>query len=203
MTGTELESMNANATQIPQNFIVIKDNRVFKHKLARFYHTTYDVRRSEDIINPRTSHCNIMLLSNLKLNANDQNSLDGLATHPFLYGRVIGIYHVNVVYIGPGMKDYKPIRFDFLHVRWFQVDTAQTQGWTSLRLDCLSFPPMAGLDSFSFVDPTLVLRSCHLIPAFSLGKRYPDGIGLSAMSRDSTDWKHYYVNRLVILQTIF
>ncbi|KJA13356.1 hypothetical protein HYPSUDRAFT_115550, partial [Hypholoma sublateritium FD-334 SS-4] len=190
---------NADAAEMAQNMVLIKDNRVYSHKLARFYHTTYDVRRSEDVINPRTSHCNVMLLC--KLATSEGNSLDTSVTHPFLYARVIGIYHVNVVYTGPGMKGYESMHFDFLHIRWFQLEAIKSQGrhrvrgWASLRLDRLSFPPMAEKSSFAFVDPALVLRSCHLIPAFSSGKRYSDGIGLSALSRDNSDWKMYYVNR--------
>lgn len=194
-----LDSSLAYIAQVAQNSILIKSNRVYNHKLAHFYHTTYDVRRSDDIINPKTSHCNILLLSN---SGPQNNSSNAPPTHPFIYGRVIGIYHVNVVYIGPGMDGYQPMRFDFLHVRWFQLSTSlgsgchyQNEGWASLRLDCLSFPPMAQEDSFGFVDPSLVLRACHIIPAFNSGKRYADGIGLSAMARDSNDWKCYYVNR--------
>ena len=185
-----------------QNSVLIKNNRIYNHKLARFYHTTYDVRRSEDVINPRTSHSNIMLLSDLSV-SNDEDNLATSSIHPFLYARVIGIYHVNVVYTGPGMKDYRPMRFDFLHVRWFQQETPKNQkkthnqpgGWASLRLNCLSFPPMAEKGSFSFVDPALVLRGCHLIPAFAMGKCYSDGIGLSGLSADKNDWNFYYVNR--------
>lgn len=194
---------DADAAEMAQKQVLIKNNRVYEHKLARFYHTTYDVRRSEDVINPGTSHSNVMLLSDFARNA--ENSLDTTVTHPFLYARVIGIYHVNVVYTGPGMKGYEAMRFDFLHVRWFQLEAPQSrgrhraQGWASLRLDRLSFPPMATQGSFSFVDPALVLRGCHLIPAFSSGKRYLDGIGLSAISRDNNDWKFYYVNRSGIL----
>lgn len=188
-----------------QDFVHIKNNRVYQHKLARFYHTTYDVRRAEDVINPRTPHSNIMLLSSLEVNKGD--SLDAAALHPFLYARVIGIYHVNVIYTGLGMKGYEAMRFDFLHVRWLQLDIIEQnqgkQGWDSLRLNRLSFPPMAESGSFGFVDPALILRGCHLIPAFSSGKRYLDGIGLSKISKDSGDWKFYYVNRyncLIILQ---
>ncbi|KJA25469.1 hypothetical protein HYPSUDRAFT_94104, partial [Hypholoma sublateritium FD-334 SS-4] len=189
-----------NPSLMAQSTVIIKDNRIYQHKLARFYHTTYDVRRSEDVINPGTSHCNIMLLSN-HLTPNEVN-IDATASHPFLYARVIGVYHANVVYTGPGMKGYEAMHFDFLHVRWFQLKAGEPEtrrshpkGWASLRLDCLSFPPMAHEDSFGFVDPTLVLRSCHLIPAFSVGKRYLDGTGFSRMSRDENDWKVYYVNR--------
>lgn len=191
--------VSENIAEVAQKVVLVKGNRVYMHKLARFYHTTYDVRRSEDVINPRTSHSNVMLLSTLS--RNEENPLDTTVSHPFLYARVIGIYHVNVVYTGPGMQDYAAMRFDFLHVRWFQLAAIQSQGrhhardWASLRLDRLSFPPMAEQGSFGFVDPNLVLRGCHLIPAFSLGKRYSDGIGLSAIAGDSNDWKNYYVNR--------
>ncbi|KAF8151198.1 hypothetical protein BJ912DRAFT_869512 [Pholiota molesta] len=183
-----------NAMEEAQNSVLIKDNRLYNHKLARFYYTTYDVRRSEDIINPRTSHCNIMLLSDLETGNNPDS--DALNAHPFLYARVIGIYHVNIIYTGPGMTGYEAMRFDFLHVRWFQLDvTGPHSGWTSSRLDRLSFPPMAEQGSFGFVDPSLVLRGCHLIQAFSLGKSHPDGIGLSSISKDGQDWISYDVNR--------
>ncbi len=140
-----------------------------------------------------------MLLADPKANPTCDPS-DEDAAHPFLYGRVIGVYHVNIVYIGPGMKDYDAMRFDFLHVRWFQFDPIQSRGhrksaWKSLRLDRLSFPPMAERTSLGFVDPDLVLRSCHLIPAYSFGKARDDGISISRMLRDSRDWKYYYVNR--------
>lgn len=196
----DFESEITNTAQMSENFIVIKDNRIYNHKLARFYYTTYDVRREEDVINPRTSHCNIMLLADLKLE--NKSSLDASNdSHPFIYGRVIGIYHVNVIYIGPGKQGYESMRFDFLHVRWLQLDTIKTQGWASLRLDQLSFPPVASKNAFGFVDPSLVLRSCHLIPGFCSEKSHPDGIGLSTISDDKNDWKKYYVNRCVRFYT--
>ncbi len=98
--------------------ILIKDNRVYNHKLARFYHTTYDVRRSEDVINPNTPHCNVMLLADPGPNKDGADPSNTGVVHPFLYGRVIGIYHVNVIYTGPGTIGYDPMRFDFLHIRW-------------------------------------------------------------------------------------
>lgn len=181
-------------TASAQTSVLIKDDRIFNHKLARFYYTTYDVRRMEDIINPRTSHCDVMMLSDPGPVPPNENASD----HPFLYGRVIGIYHANVVYVGPGMKMYDLMRFDFLHIRWFQLEefhNGRTPGYNSPSLNCLSFPLMAHEDSFSFLDPKLVLRSCHLIPAFSGGKKHSDGIGFSSMSKDSKDWKYYYVNQ--------
>ncbi|KJA13591.1 hypothetical protein HYPSUDRAFT_151446 [Hypholoma sublateritium FD-334 SS-4] len=193
-----LSSDTSVAAQVAQYTILIKNNRVYNHKLARFYHTTYDVRRSEDVVNPNTPHCNVMLLANTE--QKDVGSPNWVAEHPFLYGCVLGIYHVNVVYTGPGMIGYEAMRFDFLYVRWFQLDRAQSQArnhrnWASLRLDRLSFPPMNGPGSFGFIDPGLVLRGCHLIPAYSLGRIHLDGIGLSKIAKDSNDWKGYYANR--------
>lgn len=181
-----------------QNTVIIKDNRVFNHKLARFYYTTYDVRRSEDVINPRTSHCDIMLLA--EVNSEQVDSSESATDHPFLYARVIAIYHVNVVYVGPGMTGYEPSRFDFLHVRWFQIDKAQVPRGVSstrkpLRLDLLSFPPTTADDAFSFVDPSLVLRSCHLIPAFSLGKKDSVKAGHIIEPWNDSGWNGYCVNR--------
>ncbi|KAF9465527.1 hypothetical protein BDZ94DRAFT_1345938 [Collybia nuda] len=34
--------------------------------------------------------------------------------HPFVYARVLGIYHANVIYVGSGMVKYTPSRMDFL-----------------------------------------------------------------------------------------
>ncbi|KJA12845.1 hypothetical protein HYPSUDRAFT_210068 [Hypholoma sublateritium FD-334 SS-4] len=92
------------------------------------------------------------------------------------------------------MTGYQPMRFDFLHVRWFQLDPARARG-SALRLDRVSFPPIVGKDAFSFLDPSIVLRGCHLIPAYSLGRRNLQGIQLSELSKDKNDWRGYYVNR--------
>ncbi len=187
------------AGNLAQNWVIVKNDRIFQHKLARFYYTTYDVQQAEDIINPRTSHCNVMLLADLETNSLATHP-EATLVHPFLYGRVIGIYHANIIYVGPGMKDYEPMRFDFLYIRWFQLDIFDFQDgecfdWASLRLNRVSFPSMTQSDSFGFVDPSLVLRGCHMIPAFSFGKRHPSGTGFSSMSKDGNDWKNYYVNR--------
>ncbi|KAG2152643.1 uncharacterized protein EDB93DRAFT_1249151 [Suillus bovinus] len=80
--------------------IFIKADRMYRHNLMRLNYTTYDVRRAQDIINPSTSHCNVMLLGQA-----NGDSTDG-EQHPYSYARVLGIYHVNVTYIGSGMINY-------------------------------------------------------------------------------------------------
>ena len=50
-----------------------------------------------------------------------EGSIISLNLHHFLYARVLGAYHVNVIYTGPGMRDFEAHHFEFLWVRWFEV----------------------------------------------------------------------------------
>jgi hypothetical protein len=164
--------------------IIIKDNRMYRHNILRINYTTYDVRRDQDVVNPRTSHKDIMILAR-------SDSSD----HPFLYARVLGIYHVNAIWTGSGVLDYRPRRLEFLWVRWFEHVTKEPAGWTARRLDTLRFPPMENEDAFGFVDPGDVLRGCHLLPKFAQGKLHPDHVNMSKCAADGGDWKYYNVNR--------
>ena len=170
--------------------ILFKHDRIYRHKIMRINYTTYDVRRKQDTINPATPHRNIMVL------ADSSDSSD----HPFLYGRVIGIFHANVVYTGFRTVDYRPRRLEFLWVRWYELDPNVPAGsWTCGTLDRLRFPPMAEPGAFGFIDPSDVVRACHIIPAFASGKRYGDGRGLSRCAMDSDDWNSYYLMRCVLI----
>lgn len=155
--------------------------------MSRFHFTTYDVQRGTDIVNPGTSRCNIMLL------ADDSDA--SAAQHKFLYARVLGVYHANVIYTGPGMHNYEARRIDFLWVRWYKVVEPTASGWKIRRLDCIRFPRMDEEDAFGFVDPRDVLRGCHVMPKFAAGKRHPDGRGISRAAKDGQDYKCYYVGR--------
>src|SRR6266852_4957057 len=44
--------------------VFLKSDRIYCHQLARFNYTTYNVRRAQDVINPSTSHRDILLLAN-------------------------------------------------------------------------------------------------------------------------------------------
>jgi hypothetical protein len=170
--------------------LLFKYDRLYQHNILRINYTTYDVRRKQDSVNPATPHRDIMVLANT----------DNESDHPFLYARVIGIFHVNVVYTGGRTVDYRPRKFEFLWVRWFENDTSMpASSWSRSHLDRLCFPPMARDDAFGFLDPADVVRGCHVIPAFATKKRYRDGIGLSPCAMDSGDWYGYYVNRFAYL----
>ena len=166
--------------------LLLKQDRMYLHNILRLNYTTYDVRRKQDTINPNTSHRDIMVLAE-----NDDD-----ADHPFLYARVIGVFHVNAVYTGGTRVDYSPHKVNVLWVRWFEHSgNASSGNWSRSRLDRLSFPPMAQEDAFGFLDPADVVRGCHIIPAFATNRRYADGRGISHCAKDSGDWHSYYVNR--------
>ena len=165
------------------NHVVFKGNKIYRHRLLRINYTTYDLQREFDSINPHTDHRDIMLLSNL----------DG--DHPFCYARVLGIFHANIIYTGPGSKDFKSRRIEFLWVRWFEVIQDCFSLWEQLALDTVWFLPMDNKDAFDFVDPTNVLRGCHIIPSFADGQLHADGVAMSRWANDSDDWKRYYINR--------
>jgi hypothetical protein len=129
------------------------------------------------------------------LASHEDGSASSSVAHHFLYARVLGAYHANVIYTGPGMRDYNARRFDFLWVQWFEIIDPASSGWYNSTLDTVRFPPMHHDDSFGFVDPKDVLRGCHILPAFAKGKRHTNGVGVSRCAKDGKDYKFYYVGR--------
>lgn len=166
--------------------LYFKNDHIYWHNIMRINYTTYNVRQKQDTINPQTAHCDVMIL------ADNEDTSD----HPFLYMRVLGIFHINVVYMGLQVVDYTARPYKFLWVQWFDLDPkAPSGGWGSCALDQLCLPLMTQQDSFSFLDPEDVVRSCHVVPTFCLGRRHADGKGLSHFARDGLDWNSYYVNQ--------
>jgi len=140
------------------NHVLFKGDWIYCHHLLRVNYTTYDLQWEFNSINPHTNHCNIMLLS----------SSDG-DCHPFCYARVLGIFHANIIYTGPGTKDFQSWQIEFLWVQWFEVIQDHSPLWEQQALDTVRFLPVADKDAFGFVDPANVLRGCHVIPAFGDG----------------------------------
>jgi hypothetical protein len=165
--------------------VLFTHDRLYKHNLVRINYTTYDIRRSQDVVNTSTSHNNIMTLAHTD---NGENS------DPFRYARVLGVYHANVVYTGPGMVGYEPRRMEFLWVRWYQRVRTTGWRWDAYKLDRIKFLPVAAEDAFGFINPLDVLRACHVIPAFARGRLHADGVGLSRCAMDASDWEMYYLN---------
>jgi hypothetical protein len=134
--------------------VLFTDNKIYHHSILRVNYTTYDLRREQDTINPRT-RANIMVLSH-----------EDEKIHPYWYARVIGIFHVNVEYRQDDTRTYScPTRMDFLFVRWFQRD-GSAAGWAAKRLQRLEFFDEDSPDAYGFLDPDSVIRGVHLIPSF-------------------------------------
>ncbi|PBK70762.1 hypothetical protein ARMSODRAFT_1083781 [Armillaria solidipes] len=71
--------------------LIIMNNCIYSHQILCINYTTYDVRQNQDSINPCT-RSDIMMLA-CEDSADDQS-------HPYLYARVIGIFHATVRLVG-------------------------------------------------------------------------------------------------------
>lgn len=169
-------------------------NQIFFHKTLRVNYTTYDMRRNQDTINPRT-HSDIMVLGH------DDTDDD---PHSYWYGRVFHIFHIYARYVPPSSSTNGILFQDVevLYVRWFGRDLSARGGFGSRRLHVVGFVESTLPDAFGFLDPKEVIRGAHLIPAFRHGHttklldpsavRYADP-DAPADSQDE-DWRFYYVN---------
>ncbi|KAJ3536274.1 hypothetical protein NMY22_g6101 [Coprinellus aureogranulatus] len=171
--------------------IYFHSETIYRHNILQLWYTTYDCRQDRDTLNPSTTRRDFMCIR-----ANDTVP----DSTQYVYGRLLGIFHANVLYLGPGAMDYRRRRFDFLWVRWFEpTPSPQTTASPAKRtMDRLKFIPLAQAHSWGFVDPSHVLRAAHIIPRFALGPLYGPEDGkriFSKCARESQDWKEYYINR--------
>jgi hypothetical protein len=83
---------------------------------------------------------------------------------------------MNVVHAG---NMYESHQIEFLYVRWYEP--VQSHSCKTCTLGRVHFIPLANQHAFGFVDPGVVLQSCHIIPAFSQGKHNPSESGISAL----------------------
>ncbi|KAI0644209.1 hypothetical protein C8Q79DRAFT_878698, partial [Trametes meyenii] len=148
-------------TVAERNSIRFTANRIHFHKTLRINYTTYDLQRSQDVINP-TSHADIMVLGH------EDDSEDD--SHPYWYARVVWIFHVNVYCDAFGAQPATaPQRVDVLYVRWFGRDLDEPSGFATKRLPKIGFVPYEAGGAFEFLDPALVIRGAHIMPAFADG----------------------------------
>ncbi|RDX40877.1 hypothetical protein OH76DRAFT_1304372, partial [Lentinus brumalis] len=170
----------------------IRDNTLYRQKTVSFNYTTYDMRRDQDTVNPR-SHPDVLLLT----------SQDDEDDFPFAYARVIGVFHAEFRYTGPESKSSRWECADFLWVRWFALDpsTDTPGGFRHRRLPRITFLNPStqadedGYPAFGFVDPACVLRGAYIIPGWHHGPT-EDILPRASIGRaDGTDydWVCYYV----------
>jgi len=184
--GSPCPSDVAHPDDCDPNVVLFQGDRIYSHRVLRINYTTYDVRRSQDVVNPYTSHCNIMVLN---------HDADSALHHWFRYARVLGIYHANVVYMGHGVLNYQPRRMEFLWVRWYQIVDPRATGWHTFKLDRVKFFRVTDDDAFGFIDLSDVLRGSYIVPAFARGRPCMIRGDVSLCARNPSDYIQYYVNR--------
>ena len=111
---------------------------------------------------------------------------------PWSYANILAIYHVIV----RTASNTEPQQLTVLWVRWMQRNEVGLTGLNSRNFTRVSFVPWSGIpgSTFDFVDPSHVIRACHLIPAFNLGRTY-DLLEPSFVRDPKGDWYAYYANR--------
>jgi hypothetical protein len=177
-----------------RNTVHIVDNRLYSAKVLRVNYTTYDVRRGQDSFNPGTQHCDLMVNS----------CEDDPEAHPYWYARIIGIFHLRVLHASLAATTSSELVQDmqFLWVRWFGIDPSYRSGLKVGRLPKIGFVPENDDQAFGFLDPALVIRGCHLIPAFADGRTVEllrTGVTAARPIDEVDDWAAFYVNMYVII----
>ncbi|KAF8074854.1 hypothetical protein FPV67DRAFT_601603 [Lyophyllum atratum] len=161
--------------------LLIRNDRLYIHKVLRVNYTSYDVRRGQDSMNPRT-RADIMTLSH-----------EDDTEHPFAYARIIGIFHADVVRNVPGASAI-PVSIEFLFVRWYRRDTSYRAGFKRKRLHRLEFMPDSDPDAYGFLNPDEVIRGAHIIPAFYYGATETFSPSIARADDEFDDWVYYYVD---------
>ncbi|KAF9475564.1 hypothetical protein BDN70DRAFT_813932 [Pholiota conissans] len=128
---------------------------------------------------------------------------ENTSTDPYLYARVIGIYHANVWAERSDIPNAKKVRrMDFLWVRWLGEEPDYVSGLHCARLPKIGFVESSDEYAFSFLDPANIVRGCHLIPDFDAGRTpdllpFPKSIARCLNPGDVDDWVNFYVNVFV------
>lgn len=137
-------------------------------------------------MNTRT-HCDVMVLS----------PETGPNAHRFWYARVLGVFHAQVVHTGAAATNRLVQHVKFLWVRWFGIVPGHWYGLKAARLPKIGFVPDTDPSAFGFLDPSLVIRGSHIIPAFHEGRSTSllSALHTAGQPPDETDdWISFYVN---------
>ena len=179
LLGESYDSGEQTYDQTQRSTVTFVNDVMWSHLTMQVNYTTYDLRRQTDTLNVK-KNWDVMIRS-----CEDD--------HPYWYCRIIGIYHVMVRHLGAASKNTRPQRMDFLHVHFFARTTRREGGWEKRRLIELAFD--APEYAFAFLDPALVIRAVHIIPAFRHGEdNEPLQSRLAHPLAGEVDFNLYYLN---------
>ena len=86
---------------------------------------------------------------------------------------------------------------EFLWVRWFGQVPGHRFSMKAAWLPKVGFIPKEDDLVFSFLDPSLIVQRCHLVPSFSEGQMnrlLSAEVTAAWLPRNVLDWLAYYVN---------
>ena len=91
--------------------------------------------------------------------------------HPYWYGCVVHIFHVNIYCTdaAPGTPASCPRCIDVLWVCWFSLDPTIPFGFKSKQHPHVGFVPPDDSIRFGFLDPAVVIQGSHIIPLPAYG----------------------------------
>ena len=169
----------------------IVDNRIYSLQVLRINYTMYDIHRDQDSVNPHT-HPDIMVLSHE----------DNPQAHPYWYTQVLGIFHLRVLHLDPSAVNHLVQHVEVLWVWWFGLVPGHQFRAKVAWLPKIRFVPDTDPQAFGFLDPSLVIHGCHLIPAFSdrCTAELLTTLPSAGWPPDKTDdWANFFVNMFIFL----
>ena len=121
--------------------------------------------------------------------------------HPFWYCQLLKAFSVDIHFCPGGVSSAKDT-MEVLWVRWLGIDPEHKWGFRHCTLPKIGFVPEDGdSPAFGFLDPSLVIRGCHLIPAFVNGRTdhlLRSGPSVVRLPGETDDWASFYVNMSVL-----
>ena len=162
--------------------IFIENDTIYEHPILNIKFTSYDVQHERDIVHLGYGRTGIMVYTPTREDDSE----------PWLYAAILAIYHITV----RTASNPEPETLTVLWVRWMQRSTAGLTGLNSQNYTRVGFVPWSDNigSTFDFIDPSHIIRACHLIPAFNLGRTH-DLLDPSIARDPKGDWCAYYANR--------
>ncbi|KIK79015.1 hypothetical protein PAXRUDRAFT_770925 [Paxillus rubicundulus Ve08.2h10] len=139
-----------------RNKLLIRSNTLYALKTAQTQFTTYNLRQEYNFLHLGHQY-DIMV----------PTGESGPGCHPYWYAWVLGIYHTDVCLLG---RDEDYCNIHLLWVQWFGICPGHRSGVKAGRLPKIGFIPCSDSATFGFLNPALVIRTVHLIPAFVDGR---------------------------------
>jgi len=171
--------------------VFIENDTLYEHPILNIKYTSYEVQQEKDSVHIGYGRTGVMVYTPIL--QEDENE-------PWSYANILAVYHVTVC----TASHPEPQTLTVLWVRWMQRSTTGLTGPNSRNYTRVSFVPWTGTlgSTFDFVDPSHIIRACHLIPAFNLGRTH-DLLDPSLVRDQKGDWCAYYANRYGLAPTSF